>query len=118
MHDVTLLVDGGELAYLKYWITLLLSPVSEYRAKAAWLNMDQVQVGTFMSPVRCMHDSALVPCMTYACWMPCMHADTQFGACKVLPGMRTLARLPWTHLDCRQLAWAGPTVSMLQHVVD
>lgn len=44
IHDSTLFLDGGELAYLKYFLTLLLSPVPEYQAKASWLGMSQVQV--------------------------------------------------------------------------
>lgn len=44
MNDSTLLLDGGELAYLKYFFTLLLSPVPEYQAKSSWLGIKSAQV--------------------------------------------------------------------------
>lgn len=44
VNDSTLLLDGGELAYLKYFFTLLLSPVPEYQAKSSWLGIESAQV--------------------------------------------------------------------------
>lgn len=44
MTDCTLLVDKGEIDYMKYWITLILSPVPEFNQKAAWMNFTDLQV--------------------------------------------------------------------------
>lgn len=38
------MVPPDELAYTKYYLTFLLSPVPEARAKAAWLQVVHLQV--------------------------------------------------------------------------
>lgn len=45
LYDLIIVVPSEEMAYMKYWLTLLLSPVPEYQAQAAWLGITNIQVG-------------------------------------------------------------------------
>ncbi|PNH03323.1 putative serine/threonine-protein kinase, partial [Tetrabaena socialis] len=44
VQGCTLVVPQDELAYSRYWITFLVSPVSEAQAKAAWLRVVELKV--------------------------------------------------------------------------
>ncbi|PNW75198.1 hypothetical protein CHLRE_12g516800v5 [Chlamydomonas reinhardtii] len=62
--NVTLVVPPEQLAYTKYWVTFLVSPVPEAQEKAAWIRVGGMKVGG-VNATGVYYDSATAYTVTY-----------------------------------------------------
>ncbi|KAG2445598.1 hypothetical protein HXX76_000209 [Chlamydomonas incerta] len=62
--NATLVVPTEQLAYTKYWVTFLVSPVPEAQEKAAWIRVGGMKVGG-VNATGVYYDSAIAYTVTY-----------------------------------------------------